>query len=428
MTTMTRRAAMARLAATAAAATAFGSMASAQSRRIRHFWWGNPERDRRTFEVIDLFQAKHPDVAVSGETIGWNDYWTKMATQTAGGNMADLVQMDYRYLFEYARRGAIRPLDEFIGGGLDLSDFDKGPLEGGMVDGKLYALNIGSNSQVMTYNTRIFDETGVEFDPINWTYDDMIAAITTVNDKTGGAVKGTDDMSLNITMLEAWIQQNGRGFYDPEGNVTATPEDVATYWQFWADLRDAGLVVDAHKTVALGNSKMNEQGLVTGETAMSFNWSNQLVGVQSLMTDPIGAAMIPHKPDGAPGQFIKPSMFMSLSRDAGDTEAAIAYMNDWVNGPEATAILGLERGIPCSPKVRAALAPNLSPVESLSVSYFNAIQDKVGPLPPPAPKGAGEVSDAFMRTSESVVLGNIAPEDAAVQFIEDSQSIVERAL
>ncbi len=35
----------------------------------------------------------------------WSDYWTKMATQVAGKNMADVIQMDYRYIAEYARRG-----------------------------------------------------------------------------------------------------------------------------------------------------------------------------------------------------------------------------------------------------------------------------------------------------------------------------------
>ncbi len=39
-----------------------------------------------------------------------------------------------------------------------------------MVDGKLYALNIGSNSQVIVHNTRVFKEAGVDVDLINWTW------------------------------------------------------------------------------------------------------------------------------------------------------------------------------------------------------------------------------------------------------------------
>ena len=424
MTKMTRRQALGTIGAAAAAATLPAMPALAADRSIRHFWWGNPERDRRTFDVIDVFQKAHSGIEVSGETIGWGDYWTKMATQTAGKNMADLVQMDYRFLFEYVRRGALLPLDEHIGNGLDLSNFDKGPLSGGMVDGKLYALNIGSNSQVVPYNARLFDEAGIDADVINWTHEEFAAVCEQITSKTG--VKGSDDNSLMIESMEAWARQNGRDFYDADGNVSATAEDVAGYWQYWADLRDAGVVTDKNMTVIL-DKPMSESGIVTGASAMSLYWSNQLVAVQSLMSDPIGAAMVAHKTGGGYGQFIKPSMFMSLTRDAKDVEAAIMYMNDWINAPDATSILGLERGIPANPDVRAALAPSFTPAEKLSVDYFNAIQDKVGPLPLPAPKGAGEVRDNFMRTGTEVVLGNMDVKEAAALFIDDAQSIVDRA-
>ncbi len=425
MSKLSRRQALGTIGAAAAASTLPGLPALAADRSIRHFWWGNPERDKRTFAVIDVFQKNHPDIEVSGETIGWGDYWTKMATQTAGKNMADLVQMDYRFLFEYVYRGAIVSLDEFIGNGLDLSNFDEGPLSGGMVDGKLYALNIGSNSQVVPYNTRLFDEAGVTADPINWTREEFATVCEQITSKTDA--RGSDDFSLAIENVEGWVRQDGRDFYDADGNVTATPEDVAEYWSYWKELRDAGVVADKNKTVILDPS-MTEAGVVTGDTAMSTYWSNQLVAIQGLMKDPVGAAMIPHKADGAGrAQFIKPSMFMSLTRDAKDKEAAIAYMNDWINEPETTAILGLERGIPANPNVREALAPDFTPAEKLSVDYFNAIQDKVGPLPLPQPKGAGEVRDAFMRIGTEVVLDQMEPAEAAGIFIEDAQAIIDRA-
>lgn len=424
MTKMSRRQALGTISGVAAAAALPAMPAFAADRTIRHFWWGNPNRDERTFKVIETFMKNHPDIEVSGETIGWGDYWTKMATQTAGKNMADLVQMDYRYLFEYVYRGALLPLDEYIGNGLDLSNFDKGPLSGGMVDGKLYALNIGSNSQVIPFNQRLFDEAGVSADVINWTREEFAAACEQITSKTG--VHGADDFSLAIENMEGWTRQEGRDFYDADGNISGTVEDVASYWQYWSDLRNAGVVAPADKTVIL-DVKMSDSGIVTGQTAMSLFWSNQLVAIQSLMTDKIGAAMVPHKTGGGYAQFIKPSMFMSLTRDTKDPEAAIAYMNDWINEPESYQILGLERGIPANANVREALAPSFTESEKLSVDYFNAIQDKVGPLPLPQPKGAGEVRDAFMRVGTEVVLGQMSAQDAAADFVQEAQDIIDRA-
>ncbi|MBB4952146.1 multiple sugar transport system substrate-binding protein [Agrobacterium vitis] len=426
MTELTRRSVLGTLGA-AAAASLLPVMPAFAKTTLRHFWWGNPERDKRTFAAIEAFQKINPDIAVSGETIGWGDYWTKMATQTAGRNMADLVQMDYRYLFEYVRRGALKPLDEYIGKSLMLDGFDQGPLEGGKVDGKLYALNIGSNSQVMVYNTRVFKEAGIDADLINWTWDDFAKTAAKITAATSGKVKGSDDLALMIEVFESWARQSGREFYDKDGKVTVTADDVASYWQFWADLRKADTVRIKDRTLIL-DLPIVESGVAAGDTAMSHFWSNQLVGIQTAAKDKIGAAMVPGKAGGKPGQYIKPSMFMSLSRDAKDPKAAIAYMNAWVNDPTMTGILGLERGIPASPKVRAALLPNLNEVEKISVDYFDAIQSKVGPLPLPAPKGAGEVRDSFMRTGSEVVLGKMSAKDAAARFIEDAQDIVDRAL
>ena len=418
---------MAAGAGSVAAMSVLGGAAFAQEARIRHYWWGNPERDRRTFEVIDSFMEHHSGVEVSGETVGWGDYWTKLATQTAGGNMADLVQMDYRYLFEYARRGAIKPLDAFIGNTLDVSNFDQSALDGGMVDGQLCALNIGSNTQVSIFNTRLIEEAGEEIDPINWTYDDLMRIALAVAEKTD-AKWGTDDLSHGYVFWEDWAQQAGHPFYAADGSIGGRAEDLADFWRMWTELRDAGASQTGDVAVSLLNANMNETGLVTGTTAFSHMWSNQIVGMQSLMQDTVGAAKLPGKPDAqAPGQFIKPSMFMSLTRDTENEELATTYMSEWVNDPEITAILGLERGIPASSAVRDILAPSFTPAEKISVDYFGAVQGTVGALPPPPPAGAGEVNDAFQRWATEVLLGNMSPSDAADAHFDEAASILARA-
>lgn len=56
MSMLTRRSFLtgtATVAGSLALGTALGGTAFGQDSRIRHFWWGNPERDKRTFAVID---------------------------------------------------------------------------------------------------------------------------------------------------------------------------------------------------------------------------------------------------------------------------------------------------------------------------------------------------------------------------------------
>ncbi|TNB48424.1 extracellular solute-binding protein [Martelella lutilitoris] len=398
----------------------------AQQKNIRHFWWGNPERDRRTFAYIDWFQQAHPDIAVSGETIGWGDYWAKMATQTAGRNMADIVQMPYIYLHEYVQRGALVPLDDYLGNGFDVSFYDEGALDSGMVDGMLYGINIGATSQVIPYNQRVFDEAGVAFDRFGWTTDTFADACQKITDATGGAVTGSEDLSLYIENFEVWGRENGHDLYSKDGELQVTAEDVGSYWRFWTDMRKAGIIEGPDATVRV-DKPMSDLGIVSGTTATTFRYANQAVAVQSLMQDPVGLAMVPRRAGMAYGQYILPSMYLSISRDAENIDAVLAYINDWVSSPDAIQVLGIDRGIPPSAMGRDALMPVLSDTEAKVVDYYAGIQGKVGPVPNPAPKGVGEVRDSFMRTGTDVVLGYVSPEDGAARFVEDATAILERA-
>jgi len=76
-----------------AVAGSLSSLSLAQGVRLRAYWWGNPDRDRRTKAMLDAY-AKKSGTQIAAESLGWNDYWTKLATQTAGGNAPDLIQMD----------------------------------------------------------------------------------------------------------------------------------------------------------------------------------------------------------------------------------------------------------------------------------------------------------------------------------------------
>ena len=51
-----------------------GLPAAAGAMRLRMFWWGAKERAERTDKVNQLYLSSHPDMTISGETLGWTDY------------------------------------------------------------------------------------------------------------------------------------------------------------------------------------------------------------------------------------------------------------------------------------------------------------------------------------------------------------------
>jgi multiple sugar transport system substrate-binding protein len=90
-------------------AAAVAGPALAQEIRLRLLFWGGQARADRTYAATDLYTKANPGTVFDGEFMAFADYWPKLGTQVAGGNAPDIIQMDYRYIVEYANRNAIAP-------------------------------------------------------------------------------------------------------------------------------------------------------------------------------------------------------------------------------------------------------------------------------------------------------------------------------
>ena len=203
--------------ASALAVSAAGGAASAQAgTRLRAFWWGNPDRDKRTKAALDAYKAK-AGTEISAEALGWGDYWTKLGTQTAGGNAPDLIQMDYRYIFEYARRNTLLPLDGLAPKPIDLSTFAAAARDCGKVDGKLYGITLGTNSKAMVYDTAMFEKVGVKSLDPNWTWDDMARIAGEISKINPGKYWGSGDNSRWEQGFEHYLNQRGKLLYTARG-------------------------------------------------------------------------------------------------------------------------------------------------------------------------------------------------------------------
>ena len=261
---------------------------------------------------------------------------------------------------------------------------------------------------------------------VGWHKAEVMRGGAQIKEATG--VPGTDDNTADYQNFSDFIAQKGVAMFGEDGSYGVTQEIVEEYWSIWAAIREAGATPPGPESAGLaGVSDLSQLGVVTGKSATSYLWSNQLVGAQGLIEDPLGAAMYPNTPDMIPGSIIQPSQFVCLSRDSIDPEAATAYMSAFVNDLDITAILGLERGIPSNPDVRAALEPNLSPAEAVSVAFFDAIQGKTAALAPPPPAGSNEVEQTFERVAVSVLLGDKSIPEVAADFLAQANAILARA-
>ena len=195
--------------------------------------------------MIDLYSTE-TGTEVVPETYAWNDYWQKLATQAAGRNLPDVIQMDYRFIFEYARRQQLAALDDFIGQQIALDDFDPNQLASGKVDGKLYGISMGANSMSYVYNKVLLDKLGIELpDPTTWTNDDFEAIGMQVKDQLPEGMFFVQNMGSGSRGSRPGCASAARRSTPRTAQLGYELADLTDFFAYWKGLQDKGLTPPA---------------------------------------------------------------------------------------------------------------------------------------------------------------------------------------
>ncbi len=400
---------------------------SGGAKTIGMTWWGSTERHRRTQDAIAVFGKRHPDIKINAEFSGWGGYWDKLATQTAGGNPPDVIQMDYSYIVEYARRGSLRPLDDLVPHVLDLSDFAADVLAGGKIDNKLYGVNAGINSWALLVNVTLLKTLGIDLPDTTMTWADFVTLTKRVAQRAPAGVFGSEYAVYDSNAFECWLRQRGKSWFTADGALGFAPSDLAEWITFWEDLRRTRAAATAELQASAAGDVQNTL-LVRRKVAFDFASSNQLTAYASLLKDEIALRMYPLGQAGSrPGQYLKPSMLMSVSAKTQHPKEAATLIDALLTDPEITAILGSERGIPPSKSVRGALKVQADAVEQKTYEYIDFVSTRVGALPPPAPLGGNEVTGKHLTfAGQQVAFGKAPTDQAVVRFFEDAERALKK--
>ncbi|WP_320197621.1 ABC transporter substrate-binding protein [Agrobacterium sp. rho-13.3] len=408
-------------------ATVGGGPAFAQAARLRLLWWGSQERADRTNKVIAAYKQVKPNLDIAGEFAGWSDYWPRLATQVAGRNAPDLIQMDYRYIFEYARRGALAPLDDYLGKGLKIDDFGTPNIDSGRVDGKLYGINLGVNSSAVFYDAAAWEKAGVKAPSAGQTWEEFAKnAVEFGKKKSKPGYFATADASGVEPSFENWLRQSKKSLFSEEGGLGYNAKDAGEWFKMWADMRGAGACVPAD-IQALDQLNIESNALTTGKAATAFAHSNQFVGYQAVNKAKLSITSYPKVSKDSPsGHYLKPSMLMSVAKGSAGIDAAVDFINFLVAVPEGVDILGVERGVPASEAMRNQLSPKLNDVSKAMVEYIAEVTPGVGPLPPAPPPGAGEFAFVLKQTAEEVAFGRVTPEQGGERLVKEAETVIKR--
>ncbi|SHN22548.1 ABC transporter substrate-binding protein [Gracilibacillus kekensis] len=396
---------------------------------LRMLWWGSQDRHDRTLEVIDLYMEENPNVEISAEFTGWDGYWEKMATQAAGGNLPDIVQMDYKFLAEYAGKGLLADLSEHVdSGALDLSDVEDTYIGGGYIDDQLFAINIGANAHAIAVDNAMFEEAGLEpFEP-GYTWEDLKETSKKLSENLGDGVYGVHPMA-GVMGFKHYLRQNGQWLYSDDGTALGYEDDqiLIDYLQITADMLESGGAAPPEVFMD-ADANVEQFPIVTEDTAITMDiHSNQLIALESAAGRPLDLMLQPTLEGGELGHYIKPGQFLSVSNDSTEQEEAAKFISFFTNSIEANDILNAERGVPIATAVREHLKENASDAGKKMFEYVELAQEYSREIDPPDPQGATEIESLFENeVQDPIHYGEITPEEAAKNFREKASEILAK--
>ncbi len=418
-------------AAPAAAPTQPAAAASGQKVEMRFAWWGSQDRHNRTIKVIEMFQQKYPNISITYEFAGFTDYFTKMATYATGGNLPDLMQQDYATIAQWTSNGLLLPMDDYVNDRtINLTDVPKGSIDGGRINGKLIALNLGNNSQAMMLDVDAFQKAGIALPPTTWTWDDFEKIATDIHSKLGitGGGPNLDD----IQMWKSLYLGYGQWGFSADGKALGYTDDqkFVDYLKMMMRLQDSGAITNQQEQIAsFRNSNVEVLPIVTGKAAMQFLWSNQLVAAWTAAGDGrhFKLTMLPRPKDGKQAEnYPKPSQFISITKDTKHPKEAAMFIDYMTNDVEANKILLGERGVPISPKIADAIKPLLTPAQVETQDYLGIVSKEASPLPPPDPAAQTNLANNVYlpQLVDPVLLKQTPPETAVAQFRKDATALL----
>ncbi|MFF7837990.1 ABC transporter substrate-binding protein [Streptomyces ossamyceticus] len=386
---------------------------------LRYTWWGNPDRAARTQQAVDLFEKKHPGIEVQTSFSGYDAYKQKLATQAAGGDAPDVMQLDYRMIDQYASGGVLLDFAEQRAA-LDTDAFDTGLLATGKVDGRQYAIPQARGTETVVYDAKQWKAAGVAPPREGWTWNDWADTMRELARRTGEP--GGTDPGWSEDAFEVWLRGRGKALYTEDRRLGFTADDLTRYWTFTDRLRREGAVSPAEETTQLDGTVENTP-LGRGKALSDNNWDAPASGYLGLLPDgEVTLAPMPSGEDGTPGQYFKPSMFMGVAADTSHSEESVRLVDFMLNDPEAAKILGATRGIPVNESLREEIAPDLKDFDRTIYDYQASLEGELKAPPQAPPSGDSALQTTFQRDYDQVSYERMSPREAAENYITEAKA------
>lgn len=388
-------------------------------------WWGTQVVHEFTLEVCDKY-TEETGVELEPTYASWADYWQKMNTLSAAGDLPDIMRQDYSVIMQYASKDLLEPLDSYIeSGALDMTNVDPMQLEGGRIDGELYGINVGSNALCLVYDEEMIKEAGMEVPGPEMSWKDFENFCIEFHEKTGKYGSTISDIVTNINLFEILARSAGGTLFSEDGLSVGYDDAVlAGFFDSVKRMHDAGALPSIDTRVQ--QTSVEDSPFSKGEAATEIVWTDMYETLVSVKGKNLGLTIIPGSGE-TKGMYIKPSQFLSIAASSDKKDEAVSFINAWVNDQAINDIIAGRRGVPISSVMAEEVSKNLAEPGKRVFEYMDLAAEYASPIDPPNPAGTSEVNAEYTKQFEMVLFGESSPEEAAGIFRTNAEAALKAA-
>jgi multiple sugar transport system substrate-binding protein len=298
-----------------------GTRAANQVNLRYTLWDANQEPAMK--QSIALFEKENPNISVSVEQYAWGSYWTKIQTQTAGGNAADVQWAHLAWWPGFMAQGGFY-LDEskyIAQDKVDLSMYYQQLLELYQVNGKQTSLPKDWDTICVYYNKTMLKAAGLAEPTAAWSWnpkdggDFLKYAMKLTVDGNGKTADESGFNPKNIKQYGVISSNQGQQFYmnmmwmngatgilkAPYSNVVTIDEPASIEaFQFMHDLNWKYYVSPSNQ---MDGTEGDEPLFQNSKVAMEFEGSWDNGWYSGAVKFPWGAALMPKGPAGRISTF-----------------------------------------------------------------------------------------------------------------------------
>jgi len=138
--------------------------------------WGTVEETENLEQLVDTYNATHPQQRIKFVHIDHREYDRKILIQTAAGNPPDVFLLGSTDLSTLAYRGVLENLDTWIAADANFhtADFFPALLKTATIRKSIFGIPVGYTPMVIYYNRRLFREANLSDPDTAWTWDDFL--------------------------------------------------------------------------------------------------------------------------------------------------------------------------------------------------------------------------------------------------------------